>query len=456
MTSPTRAHAAAAAGSLAASRETHEDGLGAHIDVGGTLVTGAMDVFSTLESNVRSYCRSWPVVFDVARGSRVWTEDGREFLDFFSGAGALNYGHNNPTLKAALLTFLERDGILHGLDAHTKTKRDLLETLQRVILAPRGLQYRVMFPGPTGTNAVEASLKIARKVTGRSTIAHFSGSFHGVTLGALALTSNRVNRAAAGVPLLHGLTLPFDDPAVSVAEALDEVDRRLAAAGTGLRQPAAVILETVQGEGGVRVARTDWLRGVAALCRDRGILVIVDDIQMGCGRTGDFFSFEPAGIRPDIVTLSKSISGYGLPMALVLIRPDLDAWEPGEHNGTFRGNNAAFVTATAALDHYWTDDSLKRRVIGAGNRMQAALTSIVDATGADTSAISGRGLAQGFTIGDPVAATRVRDKAFESGLLVETCGPNGETIKLLPSLLTTAADLDLGCDVLADAITCSI
>ena len=420
------------------------------------LVAGAVDVFTTLESNVRSYCRSWPVVFDTARGSRVWTEDGREFLDFFSGAGALNYGHNNPVLKAALLGFLERDGLLHGLDAHTATKRTLLETLHRVILAPRGLQYRVMFPGPTGANAVEAALKLARKVTGRVTIAHFGGSFHGVTLGALAVTSNPANRAAAGVPLLHGLALPFDDPGLSVEAALDEVDRRLAASGSGLRRPAAVILETVQGEGGVRVARTEWLRGVASLCRDLGIILIVDDIQMGCGRTGEFFSFERAGISPDIVTLSKSISGYGLPMALVLIRPALDAWDPGEHNGTFRGNNAAFVTAAAALDHYWIDDALQRRVIGAGTRVHAALTTVADTTGADLSAVHGQGLAWGFTLGDGRAAARVREHAFDSGLLVETCGPNDETIKLLPSLLTTAADLDQGCDVLADAIARSI
>jgi diaminobutyrate-2-oxoglutarate transaminase len=340
------------------------------------LTSGQADVFYELESNVRSYCRAWPAVFDTAQGSRIRAEDGREFLDFFSGAGALNYGHNNPALKDALLEFIQRDGLLHGLDVHTTTKRHLLETFRRLVLSPRGLDYRVMFPGPTGTNAVEAALKLARKVTGRPTIAHFSGSFHGMSLGSLAMTSNPYHRAAAGVPLLHGLALPYDDPSVDVGTALDELDRLLTATGTGVLRPAAVIVETVQGEGGVNVARPEWLRGLAGMCQQRGILLIADDIQMGCGRTGEFFSFEESGITPDIVTLSKSISGYGLPMALVLMRRELDVWEPGEHNGTFRGNNAAFVTATAALEHYWTDDALTRRVTSAGSRVSTALTAM--------------------------------------------------------------------------------
>ncbi|MFF7440564.1 diaminobutyrate--2-oxoglutarate transaminase [Streptomyces sp. NPDC008122] len=412
----------------------------------------APSVFETVESEVRSYCRAWPVVFERAAGSRLYDEDGRPYLDFFAGAGSLNYGHNNPVLKRALLDYLADDGITHGLDMSTTAKRAFLETFRATVLEPRALPYKVMFPGPTGTNAVEAALKLARKVTGRQTVVSFTNAFHGMSLGSLAVTGNAAKRAGAGVPLHHAARMPFDDYLDGQVTDFLWFERLLDDSGSGLDHPAAVIVETVQGEGGINVARAEWLRGLAELCRRHDMLLIADDIQMGCGRTGDFFSFEEAGITPDIVTLSKSISGYGLPMSLCLFRPELDLWEPGEHNGTFRGNNPAFVTATAALDAYWRDGALRERTLNRAARVERALLDLCGDDAATGVAVRGRGLVWGLEFADGERAEAVCRRAFETGLLLETSGPRGEVVKLLPPLTATDDELDEGLGLLARSV----
>ncbi|WP_406262939.1 diaminobutyrate--2-oxoglutarate transaminase [Streptomyces sp. NBC_00191] len=407
-----------------------------------TLTQPDLSVFTTLESEVRSYCRSWPTVFNRAQGSRMYDEDGHEYLDFFAGAGSLNYGHNNPVLKRTLLDYLEHDGVTHGLDMSTTAKRAFLEYFQNTVLRPRDLPYKVMFPGPTGTNAVEAALKLARKVKGRESIVSFTNAFHGMSLGSLAVTGNAFKRAGAGIPLVHGTPMPFDNYLDGRTPDFIWFERLLEDQGSGLNQPAAVIVETVQGEGGINVARAEWLHALAQLCRRHDMLLIVDDIQMGCGRTGAFFSFEEAGITPDIVTVSKSISGYGLPMSLCLFRAELDVWEPGEHNGTFRGNNPAFVTATAALNTYWSDDTLERQTLAHAQTIEAALHDT--AAHHSGSAYRGRGMAWGLELADPWHAGRAARRAFELGLLVETSGAHDEVLKLLPPLTITTDDLDEG------------
>ncbi|MFE3830107.1 diaminobutyrate--2-oxoglutarate transaminase [Streptomyces sp. NPDC059092] len=407
-----------------------------------TLTQPDLSVFTTLESEVRSYCRSWPTVFNRAQGSRMYDEDGHEYLDFFAGAGSLNYGHNNPVLKRTLLDYLQHDGVTHSLDMSTTAKRAFLEYFQNTVLRPRDLPYKVMFPGPTGTNAVEAALKLARKVKGRESIVSFTNAFHGMSLGSLAVTGNAFKRAGAGIPLVHGTPMPFDNYLDGRTPDFIWFERLLEDQGSGLNQPAAVIVETVQGEGGINVARAEWLHALAQLCRRHDMLLIVDDIQMGCGRTGAFFSFEESGITPDIVTVSKSISGYGLPMSLCLFRPELDVWEPGEHNGTFRGNNPAFVTATAALNTYWSDDTLERQTLAHAQTIEAALhDTAVHHSG---SAYRGRGMAWGLELADPRHAGRAARRAFELGLLVETSGAHDEVLKLLPPLIITTDDLDEG------------
>lgn len=411
-----------------------------------------LSVFETLESEVRSYCRAWPVVFERATGSRLYDEHGRGYLDFFAGAGSLNYGHNNPVLKRALLDYLERDGITHALDMSTTAKRAFLETFRSHVLEPRALPYKVMFPGPTGTNAVEAALKLARKAKGRESVVSFTNAFHGMSLGSLAVTGNAFKRAGAGIPLVHGTPMPFDNYLGGRTPDFLWFERLLEDQGSGLNQPAAVIVETVQGEGGINVARADWLRALADLCRRRDMLLIIDDIQMGCGRTGEFFSFEEAGITPDIVTLSKSISGYGLPMSLCLFKPELDLWEPGEHNGTFRGNNPAFVTATTALETYWGDGVLRERTLLQGRRLEGALRELCGEHERLGATYRGRGLVWGIEFTQKDRAAEVCRRAFEHGLLIETSGPEGEVVKLLPPLTVTGDELDEGLDILARSV----
>ncbi|MFD6971454.1 diaminobutyrate--2-oxoglutarate transaminase [Streptomyces sp. NPDC059979] len=417
-----------------------------------TMTEPVLSVFETVESEVRSYCRAWPVVFERSTGSRLYDEHGRGYLDFFAGAGSLNYGHNNPVLKRALLDYLERDGITHGLDMATTAKRAFLETFRSHVLEPRALPYKVMFPGPTGTNAVEAALKLARKAKGRESVVSFTNAFHGMSLGSLAVTGNAFKRAGAGIPLVHGTPMPFDNYLGGRTPDFLWFERLLEDQGSGLNHPAAVIVETIQGEGGINVASAEWLRALADLCRRRDMLLIVDDIQMGCGRTGEFFSFEEAGITPDIVTLSKSISGYGLPMSLCLFKPELDLWEPGEHNGTFRGNNPAFVTATAALETYWADNTLRERTLVQGAHVESALRELCAEHARLGAAYRGRGLAWGIEFDRKERAAEVCRRAFEHGLLVETSGPEGEVVKLLPPLTVSGEELDEGLDILARSV----
>ncbi|WP_369810857.1 diaminobutyrate--2-oxoglutarate transaminase [Isoptericola sp. b408] len=409
--------------------------------------------FSALESEVRSYSRAWPVVFDRATGATVFAEDGTAYLDFFAGAGSLNYGHNNPVLKKVLIDYLADDRMVHSLDMFTTARREFLETFNSHVLEPRGLDHKVIFPGPGGANAVEAALKLARKVTGRESVINFTNAFHGMTLGALSVTGNSMKRGGAGIPLVHATPMPYDDYLSGAEDDFAYLERLLGDSGSGLNEPAAIIVESVQGEGGINAARAEWLRALSELCKRHGILLILDDIQMGCGRTGGFFSFEEAGIVPDIITLSKSISGYGLPLAITLVRPELDIFEPGEHNGTFRGFAPAFATASEALRTYWSDDALEKDVLAKGKIIEGFFDEIVARYPKLDLVSKGRGLARGLQFPDGETADKVTTGAFERHMLVETSGPDDEVVKLLPPLTITEDELRKGLTILDEAIT---
>ncbi|THG31683.1 diaminobutyrate--2-oxoglutarate transaminase [Naasia lichenicola] len=413
----------------------------------------SLDTFSRRESEVRGYIRSFPVLFDSARGSTLTAADGREFLDFFAGAGALNYGHNNPAFTRALIQYLERDGIIHGLDMATSAKRAFIEAFEDLILTPRGFDYKLQFTGPTGANAVEAALKVARKKTGRANVVAFTNAFHGLSLGGLATTGNSHYRGAAGISLDNVTRLPFDGYLGAGVDTLDLFEKMLADPGSGLDLPAAVIVEAVQGEGGINVASAAWLQRLRQLTADNGILLILDEIQSGIGRTGAFFAFEESGIVPDIVTVSKSISGSGLPMSLVLLRPDVDVWGPGDHTGTFRGNNLAFVSARVALETYWADDAFTDAV--------AAKSTLIDAYLRDLAAdhpnlgavVRGRGLMYGFAVdSDRTLASRISKAAFERGLIIETSGAFDEVLKFLPALTITEDELNRGLAIVRSSL----
>lgn len=310
-----------------------------------------MNIFEKCESNVRSYCRSFPDIFHRAKGSMIYSDSGKEYIDFFAGAGALNYGHNHDYIKQKVISYLDADGIAHGLDMYTSAKEKFLAKFDEVVLSPKNFDYRIQFCGSTGTNAVEAALKLARKVKQRPGIFSFMGAYHGMTLGSLSITGNIGIRSGAIGTSSNVTFMPYPYGFMDSFDTIEYIESVLNDVNSGVEKPAAIIFETVQAEGGVIIAPIEWMQKLRNLCDKHDILLICDDIQVGCGRTGSFFSFERANIVPDIVVLSKSISGYGFPMSLLLIKPDLDIWEPGEHNGTFRGNQLAFVGATAALEY---------------------------------------------------------------------------------------------------------
>ncbi|RLT97978.1 diaminobutyrate--2-oxoglutarate transaminase [Ketobacter sp.] len=412
-----------------------------------------VDVFQQYESEVRSYCRAFPTVFTKAKGSHIEAQDGTRYLDFFAGAGALNYGHNPDLVKHRLIEYLQEDGILHGLDMYTDAKGHFLEVLQESILKPRNLDYRVQFCGPTGTNAVEAALKIARKVKGRRNIFAFQGGYHGMTLGALACTGNAYNRKGAGTALPDVTFMPFPFGPMKDIDTIAYMDAVLSDSSSGIDKPAAMVLETIQAEGGVVVAPVEWLKQLRQLCDKHDILMIVDDIQVGCGRSGGFFSFERAGIVPDIVTLSKSISGCGLPLAIVLLKPELDKWQPGEHNGTFRGNQLAFVSGVAGIELFQSLD-IPAQVAEKSQLVQTELQSMIENLDPRME-LRGLGLIWGVDL-TPLKNEKLIDQittnCFEKGLIIENAGRKGQVLKLLPPLTITQDELLTGLHIIERAI----
>lgn len=412
---------------------------------------GYVSLHEELESSVRSYSRRTPAMFARAANFRLWDSDGVEYLDFLAGSGAMNYGHNDPDMKAALLDYIAGDGLVLGLDFYFEAKTKFFERFRDRILRPRGLQYKLQCVGPTGTNAVEAALKLARKATRRSHVVSFTNAYHGCSLGALSTTGNRSYRTSSQGQLGHVHRAVYDgyQPGVDGAALLE---RMFEDPSSGFDNVAAVIFECIQGEGGFNVATSEWAQKIAAVARAHGALVILDEIQTGCGRTGDFFAFEGLGIQPDIITLAKSLSGFGLPLAMVMMRPELDVWEPAEHTGTFRGNAPAFVTGAVALDKFWSTPQLMERVRGFERRIAQRLTEMADRYDCTR---KGRGMMQGLQFQDARAAAQVQSRCLEQHLVIECCGPHGEVVKLLPALTITEDALERGLDILAQAVASS-
>ncbi|PHP65599.1 diaminobutyrate--2-oxoglutarate transaminase [Zhengella mangrovi] len=416
-----------------------------------SVTTDDKSIFSRRESEVRSYCRSFPVVFETARNATLTDASGRDYIDFLAGCSSLNYGHNDPDMKAELVEYIAGDGVTHGLDMHTGAKAAFLDAFDRLVLKPRGMDHKVMFCGPTGANAVEAALKLARKVTGRTNVVAFTNGFHGVTNGALAATGNGYHRGGAGVALPDVTRMPFDGFLDDGADSAAMLEQMLADPSGGIDAPAAIILETVQGEGGLNAASPEWVRRIARIARDNGALFIIDDIQAGCGRTGTFFSFEDFDVMPDIVTMAKSLSGYGLPLAAVLIRPEHDVFGPAEHNGTFRGNNHAFVTARVALEKFWADDAFQQEIGEKAALLRKRLQRI--AAQVPGASLKGRGMMQGIDVGSGDLAADICAECFRNGLVIETSGAWDEVVKILCPLTIERKTLERGLDILEAAVS---
>jgi diaminobutyrate-2-oxoglutarate transaminase len=273
-----------------------------------------------------------------------------------------------------------------------------------------------------------------------------------MTLGALAATGQGHHRGGVGVALPNVSRAPYAGYFGPDADTAKMLEQMLTDPSSGMDAPAAILVETVQGEGGLNVASAQWLRRVAALARKHGALLIVDDIQAGCGRTGPFFSFEDTGVIPDIVTLAKSLSGFGLPLAVTLMKPELDAWKPGEHNGTFRGNGHAFVTAAAALEKFWRDPEFENSLRERGRYLDRRLNDIADKHEEDELTVKGRGMIRGIDVGDGDLASEIVAAAFERGRVIETSGGNGEVVKVLAPLNIGESDFRRGLDILAEAV----
>lgn len=407
-----------------------------------------MKIFEQWESEVRAYCRAAPTVFKSASNATQVDENGKTYVDFFGGAGVLNFGHNNPKMKEAMIDFLKEDGVAHSLDMYTTAKRNFIEKFVNTILKPRKMNYKMQFTGPTGTNAVEAALKLARRVTGSDDVVAFTHGFHGMTLGSLACTANHYFRNASGVSLNNVIRWPFgtDDGCL---DSLDELRNMFRDPASGVKAPAAFLVETIQAEGGVRVGNYEWLKGVQKLARELGALFIIDDIQVGCGRTGSYFSFDGTDLDPDIIVLAKGIGGYGTPLAMTLNKPEIDEkWSPGEHTGTFRGQGLSFVAGAKGLE-YFDDNELMDKTKNQGKYMYDFLEEL--AAGRDDVKVRGRGMILGFDVTDGGKAKEIARECFENGMLIGVCGMRGEVLKFIPPLTIPEDDLKKGLNIFADA-----
>lgn len=411
----------------------------------------SLSVFENYESEVRGYVRSFPTVFKSSKMAEIWDEEGKRYIDFFAGAGALNYGHNNPLINDAIIDYLNNNGIGHALDMATVAKRDFIETFVETILKPRDMNYKLQFVGPTGTNAIESALKIARKVKGRKRVISFTNGFHGMSMGSLSITGNSYyHDDVYGVPE-NTYQVPFHNYLGDKVDTIAYLRKILEDTSSGTELPAAIVLETIQAEGGINVAGESWLKELRKICDDFDILMIVDDIQVGNGRAGDFFSFERAGIKPDIVTLSKSI-GAGLPMSIVLLKPELDKWSPGEHSGTFRGFNLAFVAQTTALKNYWAKKEFHAEIKKKSAHVQSRMEKLALRFPDHIREIRGHGMIWGAEFKNPELTGPICTEAFNDGLVIETAGAQDEVLKFLGPLIITEELIDEGFDILENAV----
>ncbi|MFD2264241.1 aspartate aminotransferase family protein [Lacibacterium aquatile] len=412
-----------------------------------------------VESRARSYARRFPVEFSHGQGSELITADGRRFIDLLAGAGVQALGHAHPRILAAIAD--EQAPIISSLDLTTSAKVRFLQTFLGVL--PKSLEgdAKVHFCGPTGSDGVEAACKLARRVTGRRGLFTFYGSYHGMSQGALSLTASRDARRAGLDARMDVTFCPFpypfrgkgawSDPEAAIDLALAHVETLLEDDHSGTDIPAAMIIEAVQGEGGSIVAPPRFLRGLRALCDRFGILLILDEIQAGMGRSGRWWALEHADINPDMMVVSKAVGG-GIPMALLVYRKEYDVWEPGDHIGTFRGQHLAFVAGRAVLEEM-QESNLVDRVAQMGSRLTQRLQSLVDRYDMAGEA-RGVGLLQGLElVGRPgltasEASRTVQARLFERGVVIERGGRDGATLRFLPPLTIPETTLDQAVDLL--------
>lgn len=425
------------------------------------------------ESNARSYPRRIPLVLERARGIYVQDSRGQVFVDCLAGAGTLALGHNHPVVVEAIHAAMSSNLPMHTLDLTTPVKDAFVQEVFDTLPPEFAKQARIQFCGPTGADAVEASLKLARTTSGRQNVLAFQGAYHGMTLGTLSISGNLGPKNALGgllsgvqmLPYPHNYRCPFGTGGEEAIDLnLHYIEQLLSDPESGITAPGAMILEPVQGEGGVIAAPDRWLQGLRRITQERGIALIVDEIQCGIARTGKMFAFEHAGIVPDIMPLSKAIGG-GLPLAVVVYREELDVWQPGAHAGTFRGNQLAMAAGTATL-RYLKDHDVAAHAHQVGERLRAHLLKLQSAF-EWIGNVRGRGLMLGMEIVDPAGqpdgqghppAHTARAKQFQQaclqrGLILELGGRHGAIVRLLPPLIITEEEVDFVAEIMFAAAT---
>ncbi|MGW2014137.1 diaminobutyrate--2-oxoglutarate transaminase family protein [Streptomyces sp. NPDC001927] len=430
----------------------------------GAALEGILRRQSLRESAARTYARSLPIVPVRARGLTIEGADGRRYLDCLSGAGTLALGHNHPVVLEAIKKVLDSGAPLHVLDLATPVKDAFTTELFATLPAGLADNARIQFCGPAGTDAVEAALKLVRTATGRSGLLSFTGAYHGMTAGALDASGGATDVRVTRLPYPQNYRCPFGVGGPRGAElAARWTENLLDDPKSGVTTPAAMILEPVQGEGGVIPAPDDWMRRMREITAARSIPLIADEVQTGVGRTGAFWAVEHSGVVPDVMVLSKAIGG-SLPLAVVVYRAELDAWEPGAHAGTFRGNQLAMAAGAATLA-YVRENRLADRAATLGARMLARLQGLA-AVHPCIGDVRGRGLMIGVELVDPESAdadadvppvdsalaVAVQQECLHRGLIVELGGRHSGVVRLLPPLTLTDEQAEAVLDRFADAL----
>jgi len=416
------------------------------------------------ESNARTYPRHLPLAIEEARGSFVRDMDGNVFIDFLAGAGVLSLGHNHPELIGIAAEQLGK--FTHGLDFPTPAKESFIDAQLSMLPASMRDKMKIHFCGPTGANAVDAAIKLCKTATGRGDIVSFQGGFHGSSAAGMALTGLVSQKAPVpnGMPGVHFFPYSYCSrcpvnltPDSCTTNCVGFLENTLRDDLSGMALPAAVILEMVQGEGGVIPAALDFVRRVRAVTLDLGIPLIVDEVQTGCGRTGTWFAFEQYGIEPDVVVASKALSGIGTPVAIILYHKDLDRWAPGAHTGTFRGNQLAFAAGAEAV-RIVRRDGILQHVQDRGAQIESLLKPLEALPWVRQ--VRGRGMMWGLELADPDTgrpagdlALQVQEEVLQKGLILETGGRGGCVVRLLPPLNTSADVVAMACRILVDSIS---
>lgn len=432
----------------------------------------ALEFISSRESNARTYTRTFDRMIAKGQLAKVWDVEGREYIDCLACAGALPLGHNHPYVMERVARFIESGHILQGLDIPTVAKHEFVEQLMQVLPGDFARHAKLQFCGPTGSDAVEAALKLFKTATGRRSVIAFHGAYHGMTMGSLSLMGNLGPKTGLSgfSPETHFFPYPHDSRCLfGVGGArgeeltLNYLDNVLSDPESGITKPAMVILEAVQGEGGCIPASAQWLQRLRAITLAHDIPLVIDEVQTGFGRTGSFFAFEESGIVPDAVVMSKALGG-GFPLAVLAYHERYDQWQPGAHAGTFRGNQIALVAGAATM-RFIREQGLARQAQARGEYLRSRLRDLSRDFGC-IGEVRGRGLMVGAEIVQPghparttanagldgALAKRIKRECYQRGLIIETGGRHGAVLRFLPPLVISEAELDQVAGKLGEAM----